>query len=74
MRLNRDFTYKGWQFHLNDNRHGISKCNYEFFPKYKLMLYDIDRWEQIAAVNTKKEAMQYAKQYYYEVLKFFKEA
>lgn len=71
MRLNRDFTYKGWHFHLNDNRHGISKCNKFFFARYKLMLYDIDEWIQITYVDTKKEAMQYAKQYYYEVLKSF---
>lgn len=70
MQVIRDFSYKGYKFHLNDNRKGISKTNYEFFPKYKLLLFDIDRWVQIACVDTKQEGKAFARRYYLEVLRF----
>ena len=66
MKINRNFEMFGIKFHLNDNRIGISKCNYEYFPKYKLLVYDgvIGRWEQFACVNTKKEAKELIKRMY----------
>ena len=76
MRINRSFKMYGIEFYLNDNRNGISKCNYEFFPKYQLMefcpewTYDrkthkhIGQWIQIASVNTKKEAIDFIKRNY----------
>lgn len=66
----RDFSYKGHNFHLNDNRTGISKANYEFFPKYKLLYYDIDRWIEIGCFDTKAQAKEFARRYYLEVLQF----
>lgn len=71
MKINRDFKMFGIKFHLNDNRNGILKCNYEFFPKYRLMEYCeewkydrkthkyVGQWIGIANVNTKKEAIKY---------------
>lgn len=70
MQVIRDFNYKGYKFHLNDNRKGISKANYEFFPKYKLLYYDIDRWIAIGCFDTKAQAKEFARRYYLEVLQF----
>ena len=60
----QDFAYKGIKFHLNDNRGGISKCNYEYFPKYNCMMWVqwFHRWQSIGKFNTKAEAMAYIKE------------
>lgn len=58
---NRYFTYKGIQFHLNDNgRHN------EFEGKYILLFWNEgrERWQQIINCNTKKEALNYVKRNY----------
>ena len=59
--MNRDFTYKGVRFHLNDRRHGN-----EFTPKYCLVYFNESRgcWHEIGHVSSKKEAMEIAKQDY----------
>ena len=58
--MNRDFTYKGIKFHLNDNG------NREFEGKYKLLFWHegYERWQQCTTVDSKKEAMEYAKKNY----------
>lgn len=61
MKVKRNFIYKGEEWNLNDNRNGISKGNWEFFPKYRLMLYRFNCWECITCVETKREAIQYIK-------------
>ena len=55
---NRDFTYKGIKYHLNDNS---PRTEYE--GKYKLLFWHIgcERWQQLCTVNTKKEAMEIVK-------------
>ena len=52
---NRDFTYKGIKFHLNDNH-----PKPEFEGKYKLLFWHEgqERWCQICTVNSKKEAKE----------------
>ena len=62
---NRDFTYKGIKFHLNDNWNG---ANREFEGKYKLLFWHegYERWQQICTVNTKKEAMEYVRREGYD--------
>lgn len=61
-----DFTYKGTLFHLNDNRIGISKSNYDMFPKYRCLMYDefMDEWRHVGNFDTKKEAIEYIKKQY----------
>ena len=58
MLKNRDFTYKGKRFHLND-----AKYHNEFTPKYLLMVWreDWGYWQGEIHVNSKKEAMEYIK-------------
>lgn len=59
---NRGFIIHGVKFWLNDNRALISKSNYEFFPKYKLMI-DRGGWMETGyCFDTKKSAMEYAKE------------
>lgn len=70
MKVIRNFKYLGHEWNLNDNRQGISKANYEFFPKYKLLLHDIDGWKEIGCVSTKQEGKALAKALYNSVLKF----
>ena len=63
--MNRDFTYKGIKFHLNDNWNG---ANREFEGKYNLLFWHegYERWQQICTVNTKNEAMEYVRRYGYD--------
>lgn len=63
--MNRDFTYKGIKFHLNDNT-GTEVRYWE--GKYKLLFWHegYERWQQICTVNTKKEAMEYVRRYGYD--------
>lgn len=53
---NRDFIYKGLQFHLND-----SKYHNEFTPKYLLMFWNdsFGYWQEQIHVGSKKEALAY---------------
>lgn len=54
-------TYKSIKYYLSDNRKGINKCNYEFFPKYRLLVYREHLQDYIcyAYVNSKKEAREF---------------
>lgn len=63
--MNRDFTYKGIKFHLNDNWNG---ANREFEGKYQLLFWHegYERWQQICTVDTKKEAMEYVRREGYD--------
>lgn len=71
MKVIRNFKYLGHEWNLNNNRIGISKANYEFFPKYKLMHYlGSGKWESCGYVNTKKEELQLARKYVNEILKY----
>lgn len=70
MRVIRDFTYKKYKFYLNDNRTGISKANYNLFPRYKLLMYDGDKWINIGCVSTKQEGRALARRYYLGVLQY----
>ena len=71
MKVKINFKYLGHEWNLNDNRVGISKCNYEFFPKYKLLHYlGSGEWESCGYVNTKKEAMQLARECVNGVFKY----
>lgn len=56
---NRDFTYKGLKFHLNDR-----KYHNEFCPKYLLIMWNENwgYWQEEIHVNSKTEAMQYIKE------------
>lgn len=63
--MNRDFTYKGIKFHLNDNGNkGDSRR--EFEGKYILLMWHegYGKWMQKTIVDTKKEALQYVKDNY----------
>ena len=59
MLKNRDFTYKGLRFHLND-----AKYHNEYTPKYLLMWWNEGReyWQEQIHVSSKKEAMLYIKE------------
>lgn len=59
MLKNRDFTYKGLKFHLND-----AKYHNEFTPKYLLIMWHegYGYWQEQIHVNSKKEALQYIKE------------
>ena len=70
MRVIRDFTYRGCKFHLNDNRAGISKANYNLFPRYKLLLLAGDKWINIGCVSTKQDGRALARRYYLDVLQY----
>lgn len=61
--MNRDFTYKGIEFHLNDNWNSPLS---EYEGKYNLLFYHkgYERWQQCTTVDSKKEAMEYAKKNY----------
>ena len=61
--MNRDFNYKGYQIHLNDNRAGVSRCNYEFIPRYSVLINHAGTWMQVAACDSKREAVQAIKRY-----------
>jgi len=59
---NRDFTYKGIKFHLNDN--GLPNSpRREFEGKYQLLFWHkgCERWQQLCTVDTKKEAKELVK-------------
>ena len=53
--------YLGITYHLSDNRKGISKCNYEFFPKYRLLVYRKHLQDYIcySYVDSKKQAREF---------------
>lgn len=71
MKIKRHFKYMGHEWNLNDNRIGISKANYEFFSKYKIMHYlGSEEWEECGAVETKQEAKQVIKQLVNGVFKY----
>lgn len=61
----RDFKYKGFKFHLNDNGSPNSSWR-EYEGKYDLLCYNdaYNRWESITKVDTKKEALIFVKEYY----------
>ena len=61
--MNRDFTYKGITFYLNDNSDSPLS---EFEGKYKLLFWHkgYERWQQCTTVDSKKEAMEYVKENY----------
>ena len=63
--MNRDFTYKGIKFHLNDNGNKGDPWR-EFEGKYQLLWWNEfrERWQQITTIDTKQEAIQYAKENY----------
>lgn len=71
-KVNPDFTVRGVHFYLSDNRVGISKVNYEFFPKYKVLMHvpglnwKPDEWHEVCCVNTKKEAIEYIESWFRE--------
>lgn len=62
---NRDFTYKGIKFHLNDNGTPNSPRR-EYEGKYWLMWWNepYGRWQSIITVNSKKEAEFAVREYY----------
>ena len=71
MRVVRDFSYRRYKFHISDNRAGISKANYDLFPRYKLLMYDGDnKWINIGCVSTKQEGRALARSYYIDVLQY----
>lgn len=55
--MNRDFEYKGLDFHLNDNYPS------EFEGKYVLLWWNDLRcqWQRQITCDTKKEALQWVK-------------
>ena len=59
---NRDFTYKGIKFHLNDN---VGENVRYWESKYKLLFgnEEYKRWQQICTVESKKEAREFVKNY-----------
>lgn len=70
MRVIRDFAYRGYKFHINDNRTGISNANYNLFPRYNLLLYAGDKWINIGCANTKRDCKAIAMRYYLDVLQY----
>ena len=56
---NRDFIYKGLQFHLN-----YAKYHNEFTPKYLLMFWNdsFGYWQEQIHVGSKKEALAYIRE------------
>lgn len=63
--MNTEINYKGFKFNLNNNRIGISRSNYELFPKYKvLVFYESEgKWFSIGNAETKKEAKEIIRQW-----------
>lgn len=64
--MERDFTYRGIKFHLNDNWNG---ANREFEGKYKLLWWhewekDHGYWAELITVNSKAEAMRALREFY----------
>ncbi len=64
--VSRDFTYRGVQFHLNDNWNG---ANREFEGKYKLLWWNEWKeghgyWSELITVNSKAEAMRAVREFY----------
>lgn len=70
MRVIRDFAYRGYKFHINDNRAGISRANYDIFPRYKLIMHYGDKWINIGCANTKQDCKEIARRYYLDVLQY----
>lgn len=60
--MNRDFTYRGLPFHLNDNGSPNSPRR-EFEGKYVLLFWDVayDSWRSAGTVSSKKEALERAR-------------
>lgn len=56
---NRDFTYKGIDFHLNNNEY-----HNEFEGKYTLLFFHqgYEKWMRITTCDSKKEAMEYVRE------------
>lgn len=61
--MKREFTYKGYTFHLNTNGTPNSPRR-EFEGRYILLVWNIDRWQSLTTVDTKKEAVEFIKKYY----------
>lgn len=60
MKVNRDFEINGVKFHMNDGRKNKGE------GKYKLTFYHLgfENWVEISGIiNTKKEAIQLAKEF-----------
>lgn len=63
--MNRDFSYKGIKFHLNDNGNP-GDTRREFEGKYYLLWWNepYGRWQSLTTVNTKKEALHAVREFY----------
>lgn len=57
--MKRHFEMYGTQFHLNENRSGISRHNKEFFNRYKLLYFNGERWIELTGVSSKSEAIEW---------------
>lgn len=59
MRVNRDFEINGVKFHLNEGR------KFVYQSKYEVVYYceNLDCWIEIGSANSKKEAIQVAKEF-----------
>ncbi len=58
MRVNRDFEINGVKFHLNEGR------KFVYQSKYEVVYYCEDLgWIEIGSADTKKEAIQVAKEF-----------
>lgn len=62
---NRDFSYKGIKFHLNDNGSSWSP-RHEYEGKYWLMWWNeaFERWQSLITVNSKREAEFAVREFY----------
>ena len=61
---NRGFSMYNVDFWLNDNRHHVSKANYDLFPKYKLLVWmpsECTWLETGYCCDTKRDAKEHAK-------------
>lgn len=63
--MNRDFTYKGIKFHLNDNGTKGSARS-EFEGRYALLMWHegYEKWIQKCTVDTKQDALRYVRDNY----------
>lgn len=63
--MNRDFSYKGIKFHLNDNGN-LGDARREFEGKYCLLWWNepYGRWQSLITVDTKTEALHAVREFY----------
>lgn len=66
--MKKDFVYKGLECFLNSNHIWKEKYDYEFTPKYTLLIKRGGSYIPETHVDTKKEALQYMKENYIYII------